>query len=260
MDQKYEPSEVILLGVVSINKQYDGVIEWSSKHRNLMKKHKKSVITSESKHHGSAGEYYSYGNKANFGKVELSSVAQYASRTIGIDSHLNGLCIEELSVMEMQMGINQLQKYIPILPQLISPLIAIAFRLQNELGDINLQQTSASNNGLWQTCFCINAETAEFHTENDCTYTLIHVPKQEKTNRKCKYFFSFKLSTDINVSFSLNKGTSVMFSGLYLTHRQLSNTIPTDKKDSFVNFASYGNARLYRHIRNSFKRVKEAKS
>ena len=78
VDQKYEPSEVILLGVVSINKQYDGVIEWSSKHRTLMKKHKKSVITSESKHHGSAGEYYSYGNKANFGKVELSSVAQYS--------------------------------------------------------------------------------------------------------------------------------------------------------------------------------------
>ena len=77
---------------------------------------------------------------------------------------------------------------------------------------------------------CIDAETAEFHTENDCTYTLIHVPKQEKTNRKCKYFLSFKLSTDINVSFPLNKGTSVMFSGQYLTHRQLSNTIDTDKK------------------------------
>ena len=162
--------------------------------------------------------------------------------------------------MEMQMGINQLQKYIPILPQLISPLIATAFRLQNELRDINLQQTSASNNGLWQTCFCINAETAEFHTENDYTYTLIHVPKQVKNYRQCHHFFSFKLSTDINVSFPLNKGTSVMFSGLYLTHRQLSNTIDTDKKDAFVNFASYGNARLYRHIRNSFKRVKEAKS
>ena len=37
VDQKYEPSEVILLGVVSINKQYDGVIEWSSKHRTLIK-------------------------------------------------------------------------------------------------------------------------------------------------------------------------------------------------------------------------------
>ena len=91
VDLKYEPSEVILLGVVSINKEYDGIIEWSSKYRTLMKKHKKSVITSESKHHDSAGEYYSYGNKANFGKVELSSVAQYSSRSRGIDSHLNGI-------------------------------------------------------------------------------------------------------------------------------------------------------------------------
>ena len=66
VDQKYQPSEIVLLGLVSLNKEYDGIIEWSSKHRNLMKKHKKSMITSECKHHGSAGEYYSYGNKANF--------------------------------------------------------------------------------------------------------------------------------------------------------------------------------------------------
>ena len=139
-------------------------------------------------------------------------------------------------------------------------MIATAFRLQNKLRDINLQKTLASNNGLWQTCMCINAETADFHTENDCTYTMIHVPKQEKNYCQCQHFFSFKLSTDISIIFPLNKGTTVMFSGLYLTHRQLSNKIDTDKKDAFVNFASYGNARLYRHIRNSLKRVKESKS
>ena len=155
IDKKYQPSEVIVLGLVTLNKEYDGIIEWSSSHRDLMKKHKQSVITSEGKHHGSAGEYYSYGNKANFGMVELSSVAQYASRSRGMDSHLKGICLEELSAMEMQMGINELQKYIPLLPKLISPFIATAFRLQNKIGDINLKKTTVSKDGLWQTCMCI---------------------------------------------------------------------------------------------------------
>ena len=103
---------------------------------------------------------------------------------------------------------------------------------------------------------CVNAETEEYHTEMDCTYTLIHVPNQKRDTGWCKYHFLFDLSTAVNISFHMVPGMSIMFSGQFATHRQSCDTINRKESDVFINFASYGNARLYRHIRNSFKRVK----
>ena len=101
IDNKYEPSEIILPGLISCDKESKGIMEWTSKHHKLMKKHKASIITSEGKHHGSCGDYYSYGNKANFGMVDLSSVAQYTSQKASKTMHLNVICLEELSLMEI---------------------------------------------------------------------------------------------------------------------------------------------------------------
>ena len=163
-----------------------------------------------------------------------------------------------MSLMEMQIGINQLKRYLPILPKLISPLITTANNLQKSIGNINIKNTSASEDGLWQTCMCVCAETEQFHNEKDCTYTLIHVPNQAILHNKSKYYFSFHLLDLTNVSFQLKSGVSLMLSSQFITHRQLCNTRHKDPNDTFFNFESYGNARLYRHIRNYFYRVQKS--
>ena len=257
VDNKHTLSGVILLGMITLQKQHKGIISWNSGHNTLMGKHKATVITSDGKHHGSHGKYYSYGNKANFCQNDLSTIGQYASKPCAYKSHLKGLCIEELSQMEMQLSVKQLSIHLPILHKLLSPVVSIANEMQSDIGTINLKETTASDEGIWQTCMCINAQTIEFHTEMDCTYTLIHVPDQDVSENNSEYHFMFQLSTLTNVSIHMKPGLSFMFSGQFLTHRQSSNNIEADTKGNFINFASYGNARLYRHIRNSFERVRK---
>ena len=45
---------------------------------------------------------------------------------------------------------------------------------------------------------------------------------------------------------------AILFSGKMLTHRQSCNTFETRYDQLFLNFASYGNKKLYNHIRQSF--------
>ena len=68
---------------------------------------------------------------------------------------------------------------------------------------------------------CVNAATEEYHIENDCTYTLIHVPNQKRHAKSSKYYFSFKLSEETNICFQLKPVTSLIFSGQFITHRQV---------------------------------------
>ena len=40
VDTKYEPSGSVLLSLISIDRQYDGILEWDKNHHRLMGKHK----------------------------------------------------------------------------------------------------------------------------------------------------------------------------------------------------------------------------
>ena len=102
---------------------------------------------------------------------------------------------------------------------------------------------------------CVNAVTKTFHTENYCTSTVIVVPDQScQTNKDREFQFVFQLQKYMNVSFKLKYGISFIFSGKLLTHRQQC-TLPCEgNNDVFFNIASYGNNRLYNHIKYSFNR------
>ena len=52
-------------------------IVWSKKHYKAVKDCKKSVISKHNKHHGSFGEYFSFGNKVAYETVDGSSMGQY---------------------------------------------------------------------------------------------------------------------------------------------------------------------------------------
>ena len=99
----------------------------------------------------------------------------------------------------------------------------------------------------------MNASTASFHTENDCTYTLIGVPVQPKHNL---YKFLFKINERITFSVVMNQNVSFIFSGSFLEHRQEFSSFTDDASGFFFNVASYGNGRLLSHIRQSILRVK----
>ena len=106
---------------------------------------------------------------------------------------------------------------------------------------------------------CVNAETQQYHIECDCTYTMIHVPQQVRNKTSSRYHFNFKFSNDVTYGIPLNAGTSVLFSGQYITHRQSCYIVDKTDDETFIDFASYGNVKLFRHIQKKFTRMKEAK-
>ncbi len=120
-----------------------------------------------------------------------------------------------------------------------------------------MKSTVSSKDGCWQTTICINAQTSKFHNENDCTYTVITIPRQayfNQGNQNNEYHFIFKLTNCDKVHLKLHPGMSFIFSGLFLTHRQ-SKVQKENKSDSvFFNIGSYGNKRLFNHIRKSINR------
>ena len=90
-----------------------------------------------------------------------------------LDSNL----IETLCANEVKKAVVSLKRMIANLPILLSPIIDTAFNLQQKLGDVNLKSVQTASSGLWQSQVCVNASTSVLHTERDCTYTLITVPK-----------------------------------------------------------------------------------
>ena len=133
---------------------------------------------------------------------------------------------------------------------LLSPTI------NEKYGHINLKEVATSKVGLWQSQLCIDASTKIEHVERDCTYTLISIPKQdiylgEKASKHMYFQFSLNKSNIMIIPYHSN--FSFLFSGLCVVHRQ---NHPTT---NFVNIASYGNARLFNHIRASFDRLNKTK-
>ena len=110
---------------------------------------------------------------------------------------------------------------------------------------------------MWDTNVCVNASTGEFHTEKDTSYTLITVPQQDFKSQKYSgnvYNFLFKLNHNNLLSLPLTPDLSLLFSGTFLTHRQKGNYSQDKSSKPFVNLSSYGNQRLFTHIRKSFFR------
>ena len=149
---------------------------------------KPNVIAGSGIHFDSSGFNYSFGNKANFAIINNSSISQYVCKKSTTTSKsnickLNADRLELSCATELKNGITVLSRIIPRLKVLISPIIKVAYDNQKTHGDINLKLTSTHDVGLWQSAICTNAQTKIFHTEKDCTYTLITVPNQEEKKK-----------------------------------------------------------------------------
>ena len=114
-----------------------------------------------------------------------------------------------------------------------------------------------SNDGAWQSPVCVNTSLSILYTECDCTYAMISIPLQKiKRSKKSKMdsMFIFRLNKDSTISLPLQSGLSFVFSGLFLTHRQNYPNHLQNNQETFYNVASYGNTKLFNHLRCSFQR------
>ena len=103
---------------------------------------------------------------------------------------------------------------------------------------------------------CDDTKTEEYHAEFDYTYTLIHIPQQVRKKSSSKYYVIFKLSKNMSFSMPLYVGKNILFSGQYITHRQSCSIEDKTHNETFFDIASYRNARLFRHIKNLFRRLR----
>ena len=252
----------LLVLFARLQKNPKGLI-WSKKHYKAVKECKKSVISKHNKHHGSLGEYFSFGNKAAYETVDGSSVGQY---TVNKDASINQQCnivvIEELIGRELKQGIDILSSVQPSmsLKQCVSPVLHVAKQLQSCKGDIRLKESSYADYGIWKSVLCVNAVTQEMHSEDDCSYTVITVPRQEAIIKKRSYKFMFKLNGQETIAVPMNQPITFMFSGKFMVHKQSCNIHhPLAEDDYFFNFGTYANKKLFNHIRCSFARVTAVK-
>ena len=209
-------------------------------------------------HHESTGHYFSFGNKANFFVKDDSSIGTYKSRRAHgpyEQKELDDMAMEYdmKCVQQLEMAQNILCTVFPLTKVLVMPIIsAVDHWSKAKNMKSPLIKTKGYHCGLWASCICVNAETKNLHTEHDCTYTLIFAPQQNST--RDKYEFNFCLNPRNNVSFDMNDGISFMFSGMFLKHKQYK-WKGGNNKDIFFNFASYGNQRLFNHLKHTLLRT-----
>ena len=112
-------------------------------------------------------------------------------------------------------------------------------------------------NGILNAHLCLNAQTKMKHTECDSSYTTITVPPHdiEKTNTGTynKAEFEFNLTDNEAIIIPFDIGTTLIYSGFMLTHRQQIKKMNENIKP-FVNIVSYNSQKMFNHLMESFRR------
>ena len=107
------------------------------------------------------------------------------------------------------------------------------------------------------TTVALNGQTSNFHSEQDCTYTFIMVPKQDmnmNNGNKYQRVFLININDENTFAFPMTHNLSFVFSGKFITHRQHCDAKCYNDSSLFYNIVCYGNKRLYSHLKNSFLR------
>ena len=113
-----------------------------------------------------------------------------------------------------------------------------------------MRKMQHSETDIWQVSICVSCQTSNLHTENDCTYTVITTPRQETWGRKRpEYNFIFELKKGETIGLELETGISLIYSGKYFNENS------GNASEVFINLASYGNERLYNHLKSIMKRI-----
>lgn len=211
-------------------------------------------------HFGSKGECYAFGNKPNYAIVENSSVGTYAikkskviakQKSISNDADL----IEDMCASVISDGVKILSNVLPDIRLLLSPIVNSFSTITSMPGII--KRVNTVNDGFWNTMLYVDGRTEELHTEKDSTYTLITVPRQKftmKRNIEHRPMFIFNFGPQNQVIFPLNQKICLIYNGRFVTHRQAYTQECEDSEDRFINISSYGNEKLFNHLRKTYSR------
>ena len=134
-------------------------------------------------HFGSAGQVYAFGNKPNYKIVNHSSIGEYATRTsrvlntrVWINESSN--TIDEKCADVVCFGMGVLKIIIPPIKLLVSPIVTAASKLQRKYKEGVIKDVKTTTADFWNTMLNVDGVTTQFHSELDCSYTVIIVPKQ----------------------------------------------------------------------------------
>lgn len=219
---------------------------------------KKSIIgTATTENFGSMGEYWSFGNKAEYRINNQSSVGLYRNkpttsnkRKIKIEERANEM--EKKIANFVKKSMHNLSKIFQNIDALLSPFMLVAYDMQEQYGNINLQNVQSMESGTPHVAACNRAYTSLFHSEEDVSYTFIGVPNQSFYTGN--YYFCIKIN-EKTVTLQLKENIQFIFNAYLMTHRQIcTNTMQRDHSD-FFNIFAFSQQKLFHYIRKSFQRL-----
>ena len=113
-------------------------------------------------------------------------------------------------------------------------------------------------NGEYLSAFvCHNAQTKQFHCEQDCSYTLIGVPcTDDNLCREGSFVFMFQINHNKTIIINQEPGTVMYYAGHSILHRQISliDNARNEVTYDYWNLAAYVNKALCSRIRKSLIR------
>ena len=226
----------------------------------------KTNIKESFDHFGTVGEVYAFGNKPNYKIVDYSSVSEFGNKTskvlkrrVWINEISNN--IDEKCADVVRDGMGNFETIIASIKLLVSPIINAAMKIQTKYEQEVVKEVKTSSSGFWNTMLNVNGATTQFHSEVDCTYTLITVPKQTfsfKRNIENLPSFLFQMTTSHHAMIELNEDVFIVYNGRFLIHCQhfVKEAI---EKEQFFNISCYGNNTLFNHLRKTFRRLDDKK-
>jgi len=202
-----------------------------------------------SKHFGSGGKCYSFGDHGGYEKLtdtNKSSVQQYSSKDKVKELHYGSI----LTIL-LNSARNSIDKLLPFFTSVSAMTRNVIQKNLNHEVITGIQ----SHRCEYPTAhFNFNARTEIFHTEWDVTYTLIFVPQgfhQTVTDLQ----FQFRISDDSTVVIGMGSGVTISYAAWLLTHRQ---QCPLGDSSCFINCSAYSNKQLFTNARCTFARIHES--
>lgn len=200
------------------------------------------------RHHGSCGFHFGYGSVASYGSLknrpEGNSVCAFAGNnrhapTLARSVAIGARCVDRKFNRNNIPGSSVTTKGTVMTHSVKRGAANANPLLQSHVGNIKGTRFPA-------VFLCVDAFTLRKHTERDCSYTLITVPKQDGlgVGHTSGYFFNFYLNNEAGdvIRVPMQLGTSIFFNGYFLTHKQ-SRAI--DHVPTFVNISAYGNQKFF---------------
>ena len=118
-DTRYKPSEIVVLCLAKLEREdITSWYSWGNKDVINVKKWKSNIITGHSSHFGSTGNYYSYGNRANYGLIGKSSLTQFVhkkfkSKSKALQAGMNAGVLGTLCDDDLNKGVLTLVNILP---------------------------------------------------------------------------------------------------------------------------------------------------